>query len=86
MRIRCPTCGFDNKPHRLGLDSEGDYRPGDAEPHQLSLRVDTIGGRGRLQVERQPLPLRSAYGVRDALRAALERVEAEIAEAEESAA
>jgi hypothetical protein len=74
-------CGWDQPPQRLGLGSAGAYDPAAAPAHGLSLRRTTIGGRGRCAVERRPLPLPFAYGMRDALKAALARVNAEIAEA-----
>lgn len=74
-------CGYDVKPGRIGLTEGGDYDPEQAPQHELELRVDDIGGRGHLTVEKQALPLPFALGMRDALKAALARVEAEIAEA-----
>jgi hypothetical protein len=47
----------------------------------MSLRVTNIGGRGCITVERGPLPLNLAVGLRTALKAALARVEADIVEA-----
>lgn len=51
------------------------------KPSELSLRVDHIGGRGKLRVERLPLPLPFAIGIRDMLRARLAQVEEELAAA-----
>lgn len=79
--IRCIVCGYDVKPQRLGLTENGAYPSDDAVAHELSVRITTIGGRARCSVERQPLPLPYAIGMRDALRSALGRVEAEIAAA-----
>jgi hypothetical protein len=72
-------CGWDRKLGALGLTDDGCFEP--VHANELSLRLDHIGGRGRLRVERLPLPLPFAIGMRDALRAALARVEAEIAAA-----
>lgn len=71
-------CGYDVRLQRLGLTEAGDYDAANAPQHELSVRLDTFGGRNSLTVERQPLPLPYAIGMRDALRAALARVEAEI--------
>lgn len=79
VKLRCPGCGRDCLPSRFRLTDEGAYEGG---VHELSLRVDHIGGRGRLRVDRQPLPLNMARGLRDLLRAALENIDAEIAQAE----
>jgi hypothetical protein len=79
--LRCAACGYDVRLHRLGLTEEGAYDAACAPQHELSVRIDTFGGRNSLTVERQPLPLPYAIGMRDALRAALARVEAEIAAA-----
>lgn len=81
VRVRCPSCGWDRPPKALGLAEDGFFEP-DARVHELSLRIDHIGGRGRLRVERAPLPLAFAIGLRDMLRAALAHIEAEIREAE----
>jgi hypothetical protein len=59
----------------------GAYDPAEAPQHALGLRLDHYGGRGKLRVDRVPLPMPFAIGMRDALRAALARVEAEIAAA-----
>ena len=79
--VHCVGCGYDVKPQRLGLLESGAYDPEMAPAHPLALRLDHFGGRGRLHVEKLPLPLPFAYGMRDALKAALARVNAEIAEA-----
>lgn len=80
-RLHCVTCGFDGRPDRFGLTETGAYDPTAAPQHELGVRLDQFLGRGRIKVERQPCPLPIALGMRDALRAALARVEAEIAEA-----
>jgi hypothetical protein len=79
--VCCPGCGRGQPPARLGLSTGGRFDPDTAAPNELSLRIDHIGGRGMLRVERQPLPLPFAIGIRDMLRARLERVEAELAAA-----
>jgi hypothetical protein len=77
--IHCLACGHDVKPATLGLSETGVYER--AEVHPLELRRRHFGGRARIVCERLPLPLPFAYGMRDALKAALARVNAEIAEA-----
>lgn len=79
--IHCVACGWDVRPDRLGLTDTGAYDPAEAPQHALNVRLTHIGGRGRIRVERVPLPMPFAIGMRDALRAALARVEAEIAAA-----
>ena len=76
--LRC-VCGWNRPPKALGIQADGTFKP--VYPFTTSLRVDTIGGRGRLTVERIPMPLYIAQGLRAALRAALEQVEADIVEA-----
>ena len=79
--VHCVLCGFDVRPDRLGLSAAGAYDLIEGTPHPLELRRRTYGGRARIPVEKLPLPLPFAYGMRDALKAALARVNAEIAEA-----
>lgn len=81
VTLRCTLCGIDRKPSAFGLDDEGAYDPDNAHENEMSLRIDTIGGRGCLTVERQPVPLATAYGILDALKAAVARVEADIVDA-----
>lgn len=79
--VHCALCGFDVKPARLGLAEAGGYDVDAAVPHPLALRRRHYGGRASITVEELALPLPFAYGMRDALKAALARVNAEIAEA-----
>jgi hypothetical protein len=81
QRIRCPACGFDRKLAAFGITLEGVFDAANAQPNELSLRVDHIGGRGRLRVERHPLPVHLAIGLRAALRARLAQIDAELAAA-----
>ncbi len=78
-RIRCTLCGVTVSPARLGLDAETGAFSG--EVHEPGSDVYVFGGRGRITHIPQPLPMHFALGLRDALRAALARVEEEIAEA-----
>lgn len=82
VRLRCTLCGHDRPQAAFGLDTKGAYDPDSGFDTEMSLRIDTIGGRGRLTVERQPVPLAIAYGILDALKAAVARVEADILEAD----
>lgn len=79
-RVSCVACGYDVKPARLGLSEDGQF-DSDAAPREMNLRIDHIGGRGMLRVERVPLPANIAIGLRDMLRARLAQVEAELAAA-----
>lgn len=79
--VHCVLCGFDVRPDRLGLSPAGAYDLIEAPNHSLELRRRLYGGRARITVEKLPLPLPFAYGMRDALKAALARVNVEIAEA-----
>ena len=76
--IRCVLCGLEHKAARFGLTREGQFSPAAAPTNELSLRLTTIGGRGRCAVERYPLPLPFALGLRDMLKYRLAQVEAEI--------
>lgn len=77
--VSCVVCGYDVKPSRLGLRDDGSFVS--VVPREMSLRIDHFGGRGRITVERVPLPVNIAIGLRDMLRARLEQVEAELAAA-----
>jgi hypothetical protein len=79
ITLRCPICGWDRAQHALGLAPDGSYDAANAHENDMTLRIDHFLGRGRIVVERHPVPLATAYGLRDALRAALARVEADIA-------
>lgn len=79
-RARCPSCGRDCKTELLGLTPQGDFDPDNAQPNELSRRIDHIGGRGRLRVERVPLDARHALGIRAMLKHRLEQVENELRE------
>lgn len=69
---------------RFGINDDGEFDPETFHHHDLVLRIDTIGGRGRLEVEHQPLPLPLAHALRAALVEALARLDAEITSATES--
>lgn len=73
-------CAYDVNPSRLGLRDDGSFDPA-APPRELSLRANHYGGRGKIVCERMPLPVQQAIGLRDALRARLAQVEAELAAA-----
>ena len=76
ISVRCPSCGWDRRPAGLALGPDGQFL--DNKPTELSMRIDHIGGRGKLRVERLPLPLPFALGLRDMLLRRLEQVEAEL--------
>ena len=76
--VCCPACGRAQKPARLGLNASGAFDERIAAPNELSLRVDHIGGRGMLRVEKLAAPLEIALGLRDMLRTRLGQVEAEL--------
>jgi hypothetical protein len=77
-RIRCPLCGLFRNPKRLGITEEG-FDPELLPQHDLTLIIDTIGGRGKLSCEHRPLPLATAQALRAALAEALARLDAELA-------
>lgn len=80
VTVHCTLCGYDVQLQRLGLTKDGAYDSAEAPQHLLSQRVDTFGGRANIKTDREPLPMPFALGIRDALKAALARVEAEIVE------
>jgi hypothetical protein len=77
QRLRCPACGMPRHQRCFGIGESG-FDPDLYPDHDLELMIDTIGGRGRLSVEHRPVTYQQAVAQRDCLRAALERVEAEI--------
>jgi hypothetical protein len=79
--LHCVLCGYDHALQRFGLTADGAFDPVNAPQHELTMRIDTYGGPRHLAVARQPVSLAVAYGMRDALQAALARVEADIAQA-----
>jgi hypothetical protein len=79
--VRCPSCGWDQKPERLGLTSDGSFDEVNAQPNELCVRVDTYSGRGRICVERHAAPPHIALGIRAMLKFRLAQVEAELAAA-----
>lgn len=78
IRMRCPACGADRRPTNFGLTPSGAFDSSTAYPNELCLRIDTIGGRGRLCVERTAAPVALALGMREMLRFRLAQVEAEL--------
>jgi len=78
-QFRCMLCGVPRWPSMLRLDADTGAFIGPAhEPHAI---VFTYGGRNSLSTAQHPLPMEFALGIRDALRAALERIEGDIVEA-----
>jgi len=80
QRVSCVVCGYDVKPARLGLREDGSFDP-EAAPREMNMRIDHIGGRGMLRVERVPLPVHMALGLRAMLQARLDQIDAELAAA-----
>lgn len=78
VSLRCVLCGHDRPAKAFGLAESGAYDAANAFPNEMTVRLTHLRGRGCIQVERHPVPLPTAYGLRDALRAALGRVEADI--------
>lgn len=76
--LRCVLCSHDRPMVAFGLTPRGAFDPVNAYQNEMSLRRDTIGGRGRLSVERVSVPLPIALGIRDMLRYRLAQVNAEI--------
>lgn len=79
-RLRCPCCSHDRPAVAFGLTPQGDFDAENAYANELSRRIDHIGGRGRLRVERVPLDARHALGIRNMLKYRLEQVENELRE------
>ena len=79
-QLVCLLCGLTHKPEAFGLDSNGAYDPERQAP-PLVLYRRHFGGRGRIVCEKLPVPAPLALGIRQALKAALARVEADLTEA-----
>ena len=77
-KLHCVLCGYDVRPQRIGLSADGSYDPEAAVQHDMGIRVDTIGGRGRLTVERKPVTIPAAIGLLAAIDAARARVVADL--------
>ena len=77
-RVHCVLCGYDVRPKRIGLAADGSYDSEAAVLHDMGVRVDTIGGRGRLTVERKPVTIPIAVGLLAAIDAARARVVADL--------
>ena len=78
VQVPCPGCGLDRTLRFLGLADDGQFLGGARE---LEMHLHHFGGRGRISIERQPLPAHIALGLRKMLRARLAQVEAELAAA-----
>lgn len=76
VRVRCPLCGATQKHVRFGIDP--DTGAHELVSHRFELEVHTYGGRGRIVVSHEPLPLPVAVALADALEAALLRLREEI--------
>jgi hypothetical protein len=81
QKLCCPACGSPRKLIRFGITEEG-FDAAQFPAYNLALRIDTMGGRGNLEVELQPMPLPTARALRESLNEALARLNAEIDEAE----
>lgn len=79
-QLGCLLCGLSRKPEVFGLDEKGAYNP-EARSPPLVLYRRHFGGRANLVCEKLPVPVPLALGIRDALKAALARVEADLTEA-----
>ncbi len=76
--LHCVLCGHDRPLKAFRLTPEGAF---EGPARELFLRIDTIGGRAKLTVDRVAVPLYFALGMRAALKAALASIEADIEEA-----
>jgi hypothetical protein len=80
IRLGCPVCGTSRPGRMFALRPDGAY-DAEARPPRFEQYLYTSGGRGRMSVEKAPIPLPFAYGLRDALRTALMQLEQEIVDA-----
>jgi hypothetical protein len=62
----------------MGLAPNGRFDAAHAQPNEMTVRRDHIGGRGKLRVEFVDMPLPTALGVREMLRYRLAQVENEL--------
>lgn len=65
----------------MGLAADGHFDAENAQPNEMSLRINHFRGRARITVERVAAPVQFALGIRDMLRARLHQVEEELREA-----
>lgn len=79
--VSCPACGRAQRPSRFGLDDAGRFDAETAPANESGLRIDHIGGRAQLRVERQALPVHFALGLREMLKARLAQLDQELADA-----
>ena len=78
--IGCVLCGWGHSPARFGIDAKtGTYDP-ESRPPKTVLYRHVYGPPKGVRVEKDALPMHLAKGLRNALRAALARVEADILE------
>ena len=82
VKLYCAGCGSPRSLARFGINEEFEFNADRRPAYELQLRVDEIGGRGRLVVDREPMPLAAARALRDSMAEALAQLDAEIKGAE----
>jgi len=63
---------------------EDGFDPEQFPRHDLSMMINTFGGRGKLACETRPISLETAHALRAMLKEALARLDAEIKAASET--
>jgi len=84
IKVRCPVCGISRTGRHFGLDDDGEY-DADAHPvHTTERIVLEFSGRASIRVlDRGDLTLNQARALRASIQTALDRLDADIASAED---
>jgi hypothetical protein len=77
--LRCTCCGSARTLATFGIDDNDEFQG--APDHETALLVQTLAGPRKISWRAEPLPLPVAHALRACLAGALERLDAEIAEA-----
>jgi hypothetical protein len=82
VKLYCAGCGSPRSLSRFGINEDFEFDAAQRPAYELRLRIDEIGGRGRLVVDREPMPLPAARALRASMAEALAQLDAEIEGAE----
>ncbi len=82
QEIRCPCCGVSRAPKHFGITEDGEFDPDLRPDHVIEQLTREFHGGGHIDVERGPLSLEQAHGLRESLQAALDSLDAAIEDAD----